>query len=132
MPINSVQGAAIPNGANFNAAQRSDAILAISQVKLSDCWRLAPGGGGRTISTTPCVRVDVQSVSAAGVSNVQAQLNGVNGNSTIAHVQLAPSIGVTSGPRADAQLTYAIRQIRGALGNSLANGTTYTLTGTPT
>ncbi len=132
MPITSTQGANIPNRAIPNAAQRTDAILAISQVALADCWRLAQGGGGRTISNSPSVRIDVQSLDGAGVSNVQAQLNGVNGHSTIAHVQLAPSIGMTNGPRADAQATYAIRQIRGALGNSLANGTTYTLTGNPT
>jgi hypothetical protein len=129
--INVMQGGLFPNGANFNNGVRHDAVEAIQAVQLSDCWRTAQGGGGRTIAKVGSVRVDVQSVSA-GIANVQAQINGVTGNSTIAHVQLASSIGMAGGSEKAAQETYAIRQIRGALQNSLSTGRTYTLTGTPT
>ena len=127
MPIVSQQGGAINNIGGLNAARRSDAILAISGVQLADCWR-----AGVTISNSPLIRVDCQGVDANGQANLQAQINGQNGNSTVAHVLVDQSVGATGGPRADVQRLYAIRQIRGALGNSLANGTTYTLTGSPT
>ena len=127
MPIVSAQGGAINNMGGLNAARRSDAILAISTVQFADVWR-----AGNTIGNSPLIRVDCQGVDVNGRANLQAQINGVTGNSTVAHVLVDASVGVTGGPRADAQRVYAIRQIRGALGNSLANGTTYTLIGTPT
>ncbi len=129
MPIVSAQGGAIPNGVVFNAAQRTDAQTAISQVQLADVWR---GPQANPIANTVRVRVDSQGNDANGRANLQAQLNGVNGNSTIAHVLVDATVGNAAGQAQAAQQLYAIRQIRGALQNSLANGTTYTLTGTPT
>ncbi len=129
MPIVSAQGGAIPNGVVYNAAQRTDALTAIGQVQLADVWR---GPQANPIANTVRVRVDSQGNNAAGRANLQAQLNGVNGNSTIAHVLVDASVGAAGGQAQAAQQLYAIRQIRGALQNSLTNGTTYTLTGTPT
>jgi len=129
MPIVSAQGGAIPNGVVFNAAQRTDALTAIGQVQLADVWR---GPQANPIANTVRVRVDSQGNDANGRANLQAQLNGVNGNSTIAHVLVDATVGNAAGQAQAAQQLYAIRQIRGALQNSLTNGTTYTLTGTPT
>lgn len=127
MPIQSVQGGAIPNGVVFNAAQRTDAMTAIGLVQLADVWR-----GGNTIANTQRVRVDSQGNQVNGRANLQAQLNGVNGASTIACVLVDASVGMAGGQAIAAQQLYAIRQIRGALQNSLVNGTVYTLTGNPT
>jgi len=127
MPITSVQGGPINNAGVMNAAIRQDAALAIGQVELEKVWRK-----GKKIANTPLVRVDCQGVDDNGQANLQAQINGQQGNSTIAHVLVDQSVGETSGPRADAQKVYAIRQVRGALQNSLSTGNTYTLTGTPT
>ena len=126
MPITVVQGGPIPNGVVFNAAQNTDARTAIANVNLPDVWR-----GGRTISNTALVRVDSQGNDANGRANLQAQLNGVGGASTIAHVLVDASGGAVSGQAQAAQALYAIRQIRGALQNSLSSGTTYYVTGTP-
>jgi len=127
MPINSVQGGPINNAGVMNAAIRRDAALAIGLVELGKVWRK-----GKKIANTPLVRVDCQGVDDNGQANLQAQINGQQGNSTIAHVLVDQSVGETSGSRADAQKVYATRQIRGALQNSLSTGNTYTLTGTPT
>ena len=129
MPIVSAQGGAIPNGVVFNAAQRTDAMTAIGLVQLADVWRGPPAN---PIANTVRVRVDSQGNDANGRANLQAQLNGVNGNSTIAHVLVDATVGNAAGQALAAQQLYAIRQIRGALQNSLVNGTTYTVTGTPT
>lgn len=129
MPITVVQGGAIPNGVVFNAAQRADAMTAIGLVQLADVWR---GPQANPIANTVRVRVDSQGNDANGRANLQAQLNGVNGNSTIAHVLVDATVGNAAGQAQAAQQLYAIRQIRGALQNSLTNGTTYTVTGTPT
>ena len=129
MPITVVQGGAIPNGVVFNAAQRTDAMTAIGLVQLADVWR---GPQANPIANTVRVRVDSQGNDANGRANLQAQLNGVNGNSTIAHVLVDATVGNAAGQAQAAQQLYAIRQIRGALQNSLTNGTTYTVTGTPT
>ena len=129
MPITVVQGGAIPNGVVFNAAQRTDALTAIGLVQLADVWR---GPQANPIANTVRVRVDSQGNDANGRANLQAQLNGVNGNSTIAHVLVDATVGNAAGQAQAAQQLYAIRQIRGALQNSLVNGTTYTVTGTPT
>ena len=92
-------------------------------------WR---GPQANPIANTVRVRVDSQGNDANGRANLQAQLNGVNGNSTIAHVLVDATVGNVAGQALAAQQLYAIRQIRGALQNSLVNGTTYTVTGTPT
>lgn len=126
MPITVTQGAAIPNGVVFNAAQGTDARTAIAAVALADVWR-----GGNTIANTARVRVDSQGNDGNGRANLQAQLNGVGGASTIAHVLVDASVGNTAGQAQAAQQLYAIRQIRGALQNSLTSGCTYYVTGSP-
>lgn len=127
MPIASAQGGAIPNGVVYTQAQRADAIAAINQLQLADVWR-----GGNTIANSGAVRIDSQGNNAAGRANLQAQLNGVQGASTIACVLVDASVGAAGGQAVAAQQLYAIRQIKGALQNSLTNGTVYTLTGNPT
>ena len=126
MPINVIQGAAIPNSATYNANQARDARTAIAAVDFNDVWR-----GGRTIANTALVRVDSQGNDGNGRANLQAQLNGVTGSSTIAHVLVDASVSAVSGQAQAAQALYAIRQIRGALQQSLTSGRTYYVSGTP-
>lgn len=129
MPIVSAAGAAIPNGVVFNNQQRQDAMTAIQNLQFADVWRDGPAN---PLSDTVRVRIDNQGNDANGRANLQAQLNGVfNAASTIAHVLVDASVGQTGGQAQAAQQLYAIRQIRGALQNSLTSGNTYTVTGTP-
>ncbi len=129
MPIVSAAGAAIPNGVVFNNQQRQDAMTAIQNLQFADVWRDGPAN---PLSNTVRVRIDNQGNDVNGRANLQAQLNGVyNAASTIAHVLVDASVGQTGGQAQAAQQLYAIRQIRGALQNSLTSGNTYTVTGTP-
>lgn len=127
MPIVVNQGGPIPNLAVFNNAQRTDANTVFNAMQLADVWR-----SGVKIADSPTVRLDSQGNDANGRANLQAQLNGVNGASTIAHVLVDASVGGVGGQAQAAQTLYATRQIVGALINSLRSGTTYTVTGTPT
>lgn len=129
MPINTnSNGVQIPNQPGpINANQRADAIRAIQQLQFADIYR-----AGNTIANDHSVRIDCQGVNVAGQANLQAQLNGVQGNSTIAHVLVDQTVGqVQIGPAQQAQTLYAIRQIKGALSNSLTDRTTWLVQGTP-
>ena len=109
---------------NMNANQERDARLAINAIDFADVWR-----GAGTIVNQGLVRLDVQGRTAAGEQNLQVQINGVNGNSTVAAALIAESVQDAS---IEAQRVYAVRKIKDALFSSMNDGHIYRVTGTPT
>ena len=109
---------------NMNANQGNDARLAINAIDFADVWR-----GAGTIVNQGLVRVDVQGRTAAGEQNLQVQINGVNGNSTVAAALIAESVQDAS---IEAQRVYAVRKIKDALFSSMNDNHIYRVTGTPT
>ena len=109
---------------NMNANQERDARLAINAIDFADVWR-----GAGTIVNQGLVRVDVQGRTGAGEQNLQVQINGVNGNSTVAAALIAESVQDAS---IEAQRVYAVRKIKDALFSSMNDNHIYRVTGTPT
>ena len=109
---------------NMNANQEHDARLAINAIDFADVWR-----GAGTIVNQGLVRVDVQGRTGAGEQNLQVQINGVNGNSTVAAALIAESVQDAS---IEAQRVYAVRKIKDALFSSMNDNHIYRVTGTPT
>ncbi|WP_156790439.1 hypothetical protein [Alcanivorax sp. DG881] len=109
---------------NMNANQGHDARLAINAIDFADVWR-----GAGTIVNQGLVRVDVQGRTGAGEQNLQVQINGVNGNSTVAAALIAESVQDAS---IEAQRVYAVRKIKDALFSSMNDNHIYRVTGTPT
>ena len=109
---------------NMNANQERDARLAINAIDFADVWR-----GAGTIVNQGLVRLDVQGRTAAGEQNLQVQINGVNGNSTVAAALIAESVQDAS---IEAQRVYAVRKIKDALFSSMNDNHIYRVTGTPT
>ena len=109
---------------NMNANQERDARLAINAIDFADVWR-----GAGTIVNQGLVRLDVQGRTAAGEQNLQVQINGVNGNSTVAAALIAESV---QNANIEAQRVYAVRKIKDALFSSMNDNHIYRVTGTPT
>lgn len=115
----------MPNAfGNMNANQQHDAMHAIDAIDFADVWRAAG-----TIVNEGTVRVDVQGRTGNQQQNLQVQINGVQGNSTVATALVADSVGETS---IEAQRVYALRKIRSALFSSLNDGHIYSVSGSPT
>ncbi|KAM9987067.1 hypothetical protein ACTFIY_011471 [Dictyostelium cf. discoideum] len=84
----SLQGGDIPNGVNSNKKNKKDLASAADQLQYANIFR----NGAGTIANEGSVRIDMQGVfkqNGEKWHNLQAQLNGVKGKSTIAHVQVA-------------------------------------------
>ncbi len=106
------QGGVIPN--YFGAPsprQRQDATDAIAQLTFADIWRLPPW---RINQGT--VRLDIQGVIAGGGRNLQVQINGIAGNSTISGVTVQGNLANAS---TAARQAYVQRMVRSALVQSL-------------
>lgn len=116
-----------PNGAINNyfgapsPAQRQNATDAIAQLDFGDLYRAPPFR-----INVGAVRLDAQGLNAAGDANWQVQINGVHGNSSIAHAQIAGTLGFAS--TADRQ-AYIQRIARNALVQSLNTGNRQDATG---
>ena len=108
---------------NMNANQERHARLAINAIDFADVWR-----GAGTIVNQGLVRLDVQGRTAAGEQNLQVQINGVNGNSTVAAALIAESV---QNANIEAQRVYAVRKIKDALFSSMNDNHIYRVTGTP-
>ncbi len=106
------QGGVIPNyyGAP-SPRQRQDATDAIAQLNFADIWRLPPW---RINQGT--VRLDIQGVIAGGGRNLQVQINGVAGRSTIAAITVQGNLATAS---TAARQAYVQRIVRSALVQSL-------------
>jgi hypothetical protein len=88
MAIQKNQGAQLPN-AFPNAltnARHTDAVNAINALDYADLWG-APG----TKTSRGTMRVDLQGYTTTGEANLQLQVNGVNGNSSVAGILISPS-----------------------------------------
>jgi len=104
-----------------NANQTRDATNAIAQLDFADLYRAPPFRINQGL-----VRLDAQGPNAAGDANWQVQINGINGNSTIAHAQVQAALGNAS---TAARRTYVQRMVRSALNQSLNSGNRFDATG---
>ncbi|TFH87247.1 hypothetical protein EQG41_07540 [Billgrantia azerbaijanica] len=117
------QGAMSNAYGNLNTTQHNDAVEAINSLADTDIWREP-----RKIIDRGTVRIDVQGYTGNGDLNLQAQINGVSGNSTVAAILVAPSVGEAD---TQAQHVYATRKLKNALFESLNDGYIYRVSGTP-
>ncbi|PMR68296.1 hypothetical protein [Halomonas heilongjiangensis] len=108
---------------NMNQNQHADAVAAINSLTDTAIWR-----GAGTIINQGTVRIDVQGYTGAGDLNLQAQINGVSGNSTVAAILVAASVAEANIP---AQHVYATRKLKNALFESMNDGYIYRVSGTP-
>lgn len=116
------QGSAIRNhytGATSRNLQ--DGNSAIAALDFAELYRKPPFR-----ITKGSVRLDAQGLNSDGDANLQIQLNGVSGKSTIAHVQVAAELGGASTPD---RAKYVQRKVRGALLKSMETGRSYTVSG---
>lgn len=119
------QGEETPNRyCTMTASQQHDAMYAIDAIDFADVWR-----DSRGIVKRGEMRVDVQGRTGSQQQNLQVQLNGIKGNSTVACALVADSVGVTS---IEAQQVYALRKVKNALFSSLNDGHIYRVSGSPT
>ncbi len=127
MPMNVIQGAPIPNHfGHVGGAHRTDAQAAINAIQYADIF-----GGPGTISNHGMIHVDNQGhFQVGGVGpyyyNIQAQVNGVHGHSTVAHANVCDTI-MTNDPL---NQTGAKNRVISALQRSLDDDHSYTVTGT--
>ena len=123
MPMTVTQGAAIPNHYQPNANQRTAAHNVIAQLQYADLWR-----GAGTLHNNGTLRVDMQGTIPGNPiqHNIQVQVNGVNGSSTIAHANVSASI-MTKDP---ANQRGAANKVISALNQSLDTGHSYSVAGT--
>lgn len=124
MPITVVQGNAIPNLAvNVTQAQKTAAQNVIALLQYDDLFRAAG-----TLRNVPVMRVDMQGVIPGPPqrSNIQVQINGVNGHSTVAHADFSRVLATANPPNQ----TGALNRVISALNQSLDSGRSYIVAGT--
>jgi len=115
MPLAKTEkGNDIPNKAQWNNKQKEDAIKCIKNLKYADLW-LKP----KTIVKGDLVRIDIQDP-VDKYQNIQIQLNGKNGRSTIAGVLLEKDALGSEGDKA--LQNHILRRVRHALSQSLETG----------
>ena len=115
--------------ANKPSPQYENASKGIHRLEYSDLWRdagtiLNEGGTDRG-----GIRIDVQNPPADGGANVQVQLNGFKGHTSVAHVLVASGLGAYAGKQAERNVI--ISKVKWAFFESLNQGVTVTVTGTP-
>lgn len=123
MPINLAQGGPIPNYQAPSNAQRQSAHGVIAQLQYADLWR-----GAGTLRTDGVMRVDMQGQIAGQppLSNIQVQINNLQGHSTVAHANVSQSI-MTNDPQ---NQQGAVNKVIAALNLSLDNARSYLVDGT--
>lgn len=128
MVVSIVQNGPIPNYyTGLNAARRTAAQNVIAQLQYADLWR-----GAGTLYTNDLMRIDMQGLIPAhggtpAQSNIQVQVNGVTGHSTVAHANVSYSLnGITNAENQQG----AANQVISALNRSLDSGYSYSVTGT--
>ena len=124
--VTTAAGNGIPNryGGDITEKIRKDAREAISSVTFEKI------GGAGTISTTKKVRVDNQGALPNGY-NIQAQLNGERGHTTIAHALVYALPTTTDNNRLQYQNREICNNIKKALNKSFDSGLTYLVNGIP-
>lgn len=123
MPMNVIQGGPIPHRPAITNAQREAAYNVIAQLDYTDLW-LGPG----TLRSNQLMRVDMQGQIAGPPvqSNLQVQINGVQGRSTVAHAIVSASIMTNNQQNQQG----ARNKVVEALNKSLDDGHGYTVNGT--
>ena len=104
-----------------NATQMSDARGVIAKLNFADIWRKPPFS-----ITQGTVRLDIQGGIANGGRNIQVQLNGASGDSTISGTTVQGNVGTAS---TAARQDYVQRMVRNALANSLNDRQFYDVNG---
>ncbi|UTM60067.1 hypothetical protein L4174_018575 [Photobacterium sp. CCB-ST2H9] len=130
MPVNVQQTGAInniyPNSPNvFNNNQKEAVYNVIGQLTYADIFRNNAG----TIVQNQTMRLDMQGTFVQGgdrFHNLQVQVNGVNGNSTVAHANVSEST-MTNDP---ANQTGVLNKVISALNQSFDNAASYQVDGT--
>lgn len=119
MPIAIAAGGAMGNVLPFALSPRfkSDAVSCINELEYADLW----GQPGPPVTNTPTMRLDLQGYTGAGQMNLQVQVNGIQGNSTVAAVLVDDTARAVPppSPRSLPQQTEIARKIKGALFASL-------------
>lgn len=122
MPITRTQGAAIPHIFLPNNAQRESAYQVIAQLEYADLWR-----GAGQLRTNNVMRVDMQGHIPGAITqyNIQVQVNGINGHSTVAHAIVSGSLQTTNAQNQQGALNAVIA----GLNQSIDTGCTFTVAG---
>jgi muconolactone delta-isomerase len=125
MPVTITQGAAINNYLAPNQARKTSTQNVVAQIQYADIWR-----GAGTLRNNGVMRVDMQGqiAAAGGVparQNIQVQVNGVAGHSTVAHADVSHSLQ-TNDP---INQRGVVNKVISALNQSLDSGRSYTVTG---
>ena len=104
--------------------QSEAAHKVIAQLQYADLFR----DSGLLREVKPLMRVDMQGIirGSPDRSNIQVQVNGVKGTSTVAHVDFARNL-VSNDPR---NQTGVVNQVIAALNKSLDDKCSYAVTGT--
>ncbi|KAN0027606.1 hypothetical protein ACTFIU_010577 [Dictyostelium citrinum] len=118
----SQQGGNIPNAAASNNRNKKDLQSAAEELQYADIFR----NGAGTIANEGTVRIDMQGVFTQNGQkwhNLQGQLNGVKGKSTIAHVQVSENAMTDN----KAQQTNVANIVIKAMMDSYNSGKTYSV-----
>lgn len=117
LDVGVTSNAAIANPGIQSTKIKSDAENAIGQLTYHDLWRAS-----RTLVTCGTVRIDMQGVTGDGKRNIQVQINGVRGSSTVSAALVDPELSTTA---IESEQRYIIRKVRHALNESLNSGNIY-------
>ncbi|KAK5576177.1 hypothetical protein RB653_007318 [Dictyostelium firmibasis] len=118
----SQQGGNIPNGSASNNRNKKDLQSAANDLQYANIFK----NGAGTIANEGTVRIDMQGTFSSGGQkwhNLQGQLNGVKGKSTIAHVQVAENAMTDNKAQQNALVTMVIN----AMMDSYTSGKTYSV-----
>ncbi|KAK5582031.1 hypothetical protein RB653_003613 [Dictyostelium firmibasis] len=116
------QGGEIPNKFKQSLTERNkkDLSEANAQIDYADIFKLKQG----TIGNYGSIRIDMQGTFTQGGEkwhNLQAQINGISGSSTVAHVNVCENVMSTkTNEQKEVQ-----RKVRNAMLQSLSSGKTY-------
>ena len=122
IPIVVEQGGPIPNYYEPNRHQRESAQNVIAQIDYDDLWR-----GAGTIADNGVMRVDNQGRIAGppALYNIQVQVNGISGHSTVAHANVSTSTQTVD----KINQTGVVNKVIAALNISLDSGRSCLVTG---
>jgi hypothetical protein len=123
MPMQVTQGQPIAHHFQPNQEQRTAAHNVIAQLQYADLWRNAG-----VLRQNNLMRVDMQGVIGGNPvrHNIQVQVNGIKGSSTVAHADVSATL-MTNDP---ANQKGVVNRVISALNQSLDTGHSYAVTGT--
>jgi len=125
VPIVLEPGGAIPHKAPpLNNAQEKDFFAILKLLTYEGLWE-----GAGNIVEGALTRIDNQGPFMVNGSNIQGQLNGVNGNSTFSCALVVPALAPGRVPDAGNQ-RYVLNRVQTALADSLSQQLVYTVNGT--